>query len=165
LKKLFLFQAIFLHELLNAAFSIDKLLLASEERVTARTDFHVNFFFRGTSMNDIAAGAANHSIGIFRMDPSFHNVCFLAFSKTRQRQEFAGVSDKNRAQLKRFPSSLRMGLIPNQRGASYKNSIRLITTAILYPLPSTKSIEFYFKAHNAFYRLDHARNITTAHRP
>ena len=57
-----LVQAELLVELGNAAAGIDQLLLASEEGVTLRADFHLDILLGRTCLNHITAGAANCSL-------------------------------------------------------------------------------------------------------
>lgn len=71
-EKLFLLHAIFLQELLNSAFGIDKFLLAGEEWVTARTDFDMDRFFGRSRVDNVAAGASDRGVSVFRMDSGFH---------------------------------------------------------------------------------------------
>ena len=67
-----LLQTELLVELSNAAAGIDQLLLASEEGVTLRADFHTNIFLSGTCLNYITAGAFNSSLLIIGMDSFLH---------------------------------------------------------------------------------------------
>jgi hypothetical protein len=59
-------------ELGNASAGIDKLLLAGEERVTLRADFHANILLRRTCLNHITAGAFDSSLLIIGMDSFLH---------------------------------------------------------------------------------------------
>ena len=65
-------QAETLVELGNASAGIDKLLLAGEERVTLRADFHANILLRRTCLNHITAGAFDSSLLIIGMDSFLH---------------------------------------------------------------------------------------------
>ena len=65
-------QAETLVELGNASAGIDQLLLAGEERVTLRADFHANILLRRTCLNHITAGAFDSSLLIIGMDSFLH---------------------------------------------------------------------------------------------
>jgi hypothetical protein len=73
-----LFFGVFLLETLDAACSIDQLLLAREERVASRTDVHADFLLRGPGFELIPAGAAHKHLMVLRMDILFH----IALTKT-----------------------------------------------------------------------------------
>ena len=62
-------------ELGNTSAGIDQLLLAREERVTLRADFHANILLRRTCLNHITAGAFNSSLLIIGMDSFLHCSC------------------------------------------------------------------------------------------
>ena len=62
-------------ELGNTAAGIDQLLLASEEGVTLRADFHTNILLGGTCLNYITAGAFNSSLLIIGMNTILHCSC------------------------------------------------------------------------------------------
>ena len=70
-----LLQPELLVELGNAAAGIDQLLLAREEGVTLRADFHANVLLRGTCLNYITAGAFDRSLLIIGMDTFLHCSC------------------------------------------------------------------------------------------
>ena len=70
-----LLQTELLVELSNAAAGIDQLLLASEEGVTLRADFHANILLRRTCLNHITAGAFDSSLLIIGMDSFLHCSC------------------------------------------------------------------------------------------
>ena len=65
-------QTELLVELSNAAAGIDQLLLASEEGVTLRADFHLDILLGRTCLNHITAGASNSSLLIIGMDSFLH---------------------------------------------------------------------------------------------
>ena len=67
-----LLQTELLVELSNAAAGIDQLLLASEEGVTLRADFHLDILLGRTCLNHITAGASNSSLLIIGMDSFLH---------------------------------------------------------------------------------------------
>jgi hypothetical protein len=67
-----LLQTELLVELSNAAAGIDQLLLASEEGVTLRADFHLDITLGRTCLNHITAGASNSSLLIIGMDSFLH---------------------------------------------------------------------------------------------
>ena len=67
-----LLQTELLVELSNAAAGIDQLLLASEEGVTLRADFHLDVTLGRTCLNHITAGASNSSLLIIGMDSFLH---------------------------------------------------------------------------------------------
>ena len=67
-----LVQTELLVELSNAAAGIDQLLLASEEGVTLRADFHLDILLGRTCLNHITAGASNSSLLIIGMDSFLH---------------------------------------------------------------------------------------------
>src|SRR4030095_14063395 len=69
-------------ETIDAARSIDQLLLTGKERMAGRTNFHVQVVFAGgTSLKGLAAGAGNCDFFIFRMNSGFH---FLLTLYSRQ---------------------------------------------------------------------------------
>ena len=70
-----LVQTELLVELGHTSAGIDQLLLASEEGVTLRADFHADIFLRGTCLNYITAGAFNRSLLIIGMDTFLHCSC------------------------------------------------------------------------------------------
>ena len=70
-----LLKAKLLVELGNTSAGIDQLLLAREEGVTLRADFHANVLLRGTCLNYITAGAFNRSLLIIGMDTFLHCSC------------------------------------------------------------------------------------------
>ena len=67
-----LVQAELLVELSHASAGIDQLLLASEEGVTLRADFHLDITLGRTCLNHITAGASNRSLLIIGMDSFLH---------------------------------------------------------------------------------------------
>ena len=67
-----LVQAELLVELGHASAGIDQLLLASEEGVTLRADFHLDILLGRTCLNHITAGASNSSLLIIGMDSFLH---------------------------------------------------------------------------------------------
>ena len=67
-----LVQAELLVELGDAAAGIDQLLLASEEGVTLRADFHLDITLGRTCLNHITAGAFDSSLLIIGMDSFLH---------------------------------------------------------------------------------------------
>ena len=71
----FLEKAKLLVELGDTSAGIDQLLLAREEGVTLRADFHANVLLRGTCLNYITAGAFNRSLLIIGMDTFLHCSC------------------------------------------------------------------------------------------
>ena len=54
---------------------VNQLLLAREEGVTLRADFHANVLLRGTCLNYITAGAFDRSLLIIGMDTFLHCSC------------------------------------------------------------------------------------------
>ena len=70
-----LVQAETLVELGNASAGIHQLLLAGEEGVTLRADFHANILLRRTCLNHITAGAFDSSLLIIGMDSFLHCSC------------------------------------------------------------------------------------------
>jgi hypothetical protein len=67
------FLAIALVESINASRGVDQLLLAREKRMTSRADFDVQVaFFGRTSLECLAASAANGDFYVFRMNSWFH---------------------------------------------------------------------------------------------
>ena len=68
-------QAKLLIELGHTSAGVNKLLLAREEGVTLRADFHANVLLRGTCLNYITAGASNCSLLIIGMDTFLHCSC------------------------------------------------------------------------------------------
>ena len=73
-ERLFLFKlGVLFAEAINASGSVQKTLLASEEGVAGRTDFHMNLLALGRKhMLFMAAGAGNCGIVDFGMDVFFH---------------------------------------------------------------------------------------------
>jgi hypothetical protein len=70
-----LLKAKLLVELGDTSAGIDQLLLAREEGVTLRADFHANVLLRGTCLNYITAGAFDRSLLIIGMDTFLHCSC------------------------------------------------------------------------------------------
>ena len=69
---LLLVQAELLVELGHASAGIHQLLLAREEGVTLRADFHLDILLGRTCLNHITAGASNRSLLIIGMDSFLH---------------------------------------------------------------------------------------------
>ena len=67
-----LVQAELLVELGHASAGIHQLLLAREEGVTLRADFHLDILLGRTCLNHITAGASNRSLLIIGMDSFLH---------------------------------------------------------------------------------------------
>ena len=67
-----LVQTELLVELGHTSAGIDQLLLASEEGVTLRADFHLDITLGRTCLNHITAGASNRSLLIIGMDSFLH---------------------------------------------------------------------------------------------
>ena len=64
---------VLLLELAHSAGRIDNFLLAGIERVTCRTDFHMQFLAEsGTGFEGITAGAHNLDGSVLRMNAGFH---------------------------------------------------------------------------------------------
>jgi hypothetical protein len=58
---------------IDAARSVDQLLLTGKERMAGRTNLHVQIVFAGgTGLKGLAAGAGNCDFLIFRMNSGFH---------------------------------------------------------------------------------------------
>lgn len=72
---------IFVQETLNATFCIDQLMLAGKERMTAGADFHLDIFFGGPRLNDIAACASHGGFYINWVNSLFHR--FLEITNPR----------------------------------------------------------------------------------
>ena len=70
--ELLLVQTELLVELGHASASIHQLLLAREEGVTLRADFHLDILLGRTCLNHITAGASNRSLLIIGMDSFLH---------------------------------------------------------------------------------------------
>ncbi len=70
-----LVQTELLVETSDTTAGIDQLLLAREEGVTLRADFHANVLLRGTCLNYITAGAFDSSLLIIGMDTFLHCSC------------------------------------------------------------------------------------------
>lgn len=69
---LVLILLILIHEALNAAFSVDKLVLTGEEGVAAGADFDFDIVFGGARFHYVAAGAAHGCFVVHRMNALFH---------------------------------------------------------------------------------------------
>src|SRR5579864_185214 len=70
--------AVLTAEALDAPGGVDQLLLAGEERVTARADFHVNVAaVSGTGSKCVSAGAVHAHFVISGMNSCFHGVSKL----------------------------------------------------------------------------------------
>ena len=89
-----LVQAELLVELGHASAGIDQLLLASEEGVTLRADFHLDILLGRTCLNHITAGASNSSLLIIGMDSFLHarvhplsDPVYLCLAFTPQKQQ------------------------------------------------------------------------------
>src|SRR5699024_9213217 len=67
-----LVQTELLVELGHASAGIHQLLLAREEGVTLRADFHLDILLGRTCLNHITAGASNRSLLIIGMDSFLH---------------------------------------------------------------------------------------------
>ena len=67
-----LVQAEPLVELRDPAAGVHQLLLAGEEGVTLRADFHLDILLGRTCLNHITAGACNRSLLIIGMDSFLH---------------------------------------------------------------------------------------------
>ena len=67
-----LVQAELIVELGHASAGIHQLLLAREEGVTLRADFHLDILHGRTCLNHITAGASNRSLLIIGMDSFLH---------------------------------------------------------------------------------------------
>ena len=78
-----LLKAKLLVELGDTSAGIDQLLLAREEGVTLRADFHANVLLRGTCLNYITAGAFDRSLLIIGMDTFLHCSCSPLSPSTR----------------------------------------------------------------------------------
>ena len=59
-------------ELVHTTGGVDQLLLAREEGVTLRADFHLDILLGRTCLNHITAGACNRSLLIIGMDSFLH---------------------------------------------------------------------------------------------
>ena len=70
-----LVQTELLVELGHASAGIHQLLLAREEGVTLRADFHLDILLGRTCLNHITAGASNRSLLIIGMDSFLHCSC------------------------------------------------------------------------------------------
>jgi hypothetical protein len=69
---------VFLLESLDATSAVNELLFAREERMTGRTDFQMNLFFRRARHERFAAGAFDRDKIVFGMTFLFHNnYCLL----------------------------------------------------------------------------------------
>ena len=64
--------AVAARELLDAAGRVDELLLAGKERMAGGADADLDVLLGGTGVIDRAAGAANLSLAIIRVDVRFH---------------------------------------------------------------------------------------------
>ena len=67
-----LVQTELLVETSDTTAGIDQLLLAREEGVTLRADFHLDILLGRTCLNHITAGASNSSLLIIGMDSFLH---------------------------------------------------------------------------------------------
>ena len=67
-----LVQTELLVELGHASAGIHQLLLAREEGVTLRADFHLDILLGRTCLNHITAGSSNRSLLIIGMDSFLH---------------------------------------------------------------------------------------------
>src|SRR5208283_5400460 len=67
--------SVFFLEAVDAAFGIDQLLLAGEERMAAGADFHADIaLMRGARLELVAAGANHIHFFVSRVDSRFHGV-------------------------------------------------------------------------------------------
>ena len=62
----------FVGETLDASTSVDKLLLASVERMAGAADFDADFGLRGTRLERVAAAARHRALHVIRMDSLLH---------------------------------------------------------------------------------------------
>jgi hypothetical protein len=63
---------IFLLKPLNSSGGIQKFLLSREERMTTRTDLHMDLFLGALRLKGRSTGAFNHGVENFWMDLFFH---------------------------------------------------------------------------------------------
>ena len=64
---------IFIEEAFDAAFRVDELVLAREERVAARANFDLDVFLGGARLERVAAGASDLGLDVNGMNTLFHN--------------------------------------------------------------------------------------------
>ncbi len=63
---------ILIEEALDAAFCVEQLMLASEERVTSRTNFNLDVVFGCAGFDNIAASARDSGFVVNGMNALFH---------------------------------------------------------------------------------------------
>src|SRR5438552_4268141 len=80
-------RAVFGHELLDAAFCVDELLLAGEERVARRADFDVELFERRARLERVAARADDGGLIPLGMDLLFHWITFRSAARRMLRRQ------------------------------------------------------------------------------
>src|SRR2546426_5782041 len=87
------FEAVFLGELLDAAFGIDELPLPRKERMAARANLDTNVLFRGTGHKGRATGATDdRGLVVLGMNALLHlDASSLSATGTRERGAREGV--------------------------------------------------------------------------
>src|SRR5689334_2636900 len=63
---------VLIDEALDAAFSVDQLVLAREERMAIRANFDLDVGLGGAGLDDITASAAHGRLNVLRMNSLFH---------------------------------------------------------------------------------------------